>query len=434
MFDLQTASKYIPSSLQSKPELVSFLTLAGCTSIVLVSIAASQILFAVAIVSFVWVLKRQKGFIPPGMQALLPLIIFMAWTLVAVFASSDIPQSLKICKKFYLFLLVPVVPLIVRGQERLSWIFKAIFAVAVVSSLKGLAQFAADPNRDLLHRISGFMSQWMTYSGLLMLVLMILVAYMAGVGLRKHPWVIPVAALVILALILTLTRNSWMGAIAGIVVLLLLWRPKAVFVLLAAILLLYIASPGMIQQRAKSIVDTSDPRFHVFMTALHIIQDHPWFGVGPKLVKDEAPKYREEKDFPDWLKRSVEVLSDPSKYQEEEKDYPAWLYQHMHNNFLQIAAESGIPGLIIWIWLMVRLAWDAWRCHQYAKSRSFSGNEASRKEAFIASSAALASWTALVVAGMFEYNFGDSEILMLFLFIMSAPYAFMPPPSEKTTV
>jgi hypothetical protein len=29
-----------------------------------------------------------------------------------------------------------------------------------------------------------------------------------------------------------------------------------------------------------------------------------------------------------------------------------------------------------------------------------------------------------MVAGMFEYNFGDSEVLMLFLFIMSAPYAF----------
>ena len=28
-----------------------------------------------------------------------------------------------------------------------------------------------------------------------------------------------------------------------------------------------------------------------------------------------------------------------------------------------------------------------------------------------------------MVAGMFEYNFGDSEVLTLFLFIMSAPNA-----------
>ena len=37
---------------------------------------------------------------------------------------------------------------------------------------------------------------------------------------------------------------------------------------------------------------------------------------------------------------------------------------------------------------------------------------------------ALGSWAALMVAGLFEYNFGDSEVLTLFLFIMSAPYAY----------
>jgi putative inorganic carbon (hco3(-)) transporter len=432
MFSFQAVSKYIPSSLQDRPELVGFLALAGCVSLVLVSIAASQILLAIAIVSFAWALKRNKISVLPEIRVLLPLIVFMVWTLVAVFASADIPQSLKICRKFYLFLLVPMVPFVVRGQGRLIWIFKAIFVIAVASSLKGLAQFAADPNRDLLHRISGFMSQWMTYSGLLMLVLMLLAAYMIYAGLRNNKWVIPVTALVVLALILTLTRNSWMGAIAGIVVLFLLWRPKAIFVLLLAVLLLYIVSPGNIKQRAQSILDTSDPRFHVFMTALHLIHDNPWFGVGPKLVKDVAPRYREEQDFPDWLKRSVEVLSNSIKYQEEEKEYPAWLYQHMHNNFFQIAAEAGLPGLIIWIWFMGRLAWDAWGTYRYARGRMFTGDESSRKEALMASAAALASWAALIVAGMFEYNFGDSEVLTLFLFIMSAPYAFAVPHKGRT--
>jgi len=73
---------------------------------------------------------------------------------------------------------------------------------------------------------------------------------------------------------------------------------------------------------------------------------------------------------------------------------------------------------------MVRFAWDAWGCYRYARSRSFSENEDVRREALMASSAALACWTALVVAGMFEYNFGDSAVLTLFLFIASAPYTF----------
>ena len=35
---------------------------------------------------------------------------------------------------------------------------------------------------------------------------------------------------------------------------------------------------------------------------------------------------------------------------------------------------------------------------------------------------ALAALTGFVVAGFFEYNFGDSEVLILLLFIVSAPY------------
>jgi hypothetical protein len=30
--------------------------------------------------------------------------------------------------------------------------------------------------------------------------------------------------------------------------------------------------------------------------------------------------------------------------------------------------------------------------------------------------------TAFVVGGLFEYNFGDSEVFMLFLFLISIPY------------
>jgi hypothetical protein len=74
---------------------------------------------------------------------------------------------------------------------------------------------------------------------------------------------------------------------------------------------------------------------------------------------------------------------------------------------------------------MGRIGWDALACYRFAKSRSFPYEEELRKEALMASSAALAAWVALMAAGMFEYNFGDSEVLTLFLFIMSAPYAFM---------
>ena len=48
----------------------------------------------------------------------------------------------------------------------------------------------------------------------------------------------------------------------------------------------------------------------------------------------------------------------------------------------------------------------------------------------VASAAALGAWIAFMIAGMTEFNFGDSEVLTLFLFVASAPYAFMQKRSE----
>ena len=398
-------SKYIPDSLQQNSEKVAFGGLAGCISLSLVSIAASEILLAVAIIGFVWMVARYKEPLMPGISVFLPLLAFMIWTMVAVFASSNVMLALTITKKFFLLLLVVVVPLILRGENRLTWIYRIIFVVAAISSLAGLAQYAANPHRDLLHRISGFMSHWMTYSGLLMLVFVLLVAYALRAGIRDHKWVIPAAVLIVLALISSQTRNAWMGAVAGVAVLVLMRRPRAIVFLLAAILLCYAVSPSAIKNRLQSGFNLSDPntrnRIELFRTSMRLIRAHPWFGVGPKNVKYEALKYRSNNEFPDWM------------------------YQHMHNNFFQIAAETGIPGLLIWLWLMTRFAWDSLRCYRYANGHSFPAGEGPRREALMASSAALAACVALITAGMFEYNFGDSEVLMLFLFIVSAPYAFM---------
>jgi putative inorganic carbon (hco3(-)) transporter len=404
MYDIRSILKYLPESIRDRSERTAFCALAASISVVLVSIAASQILLAVTIAGFVWMRRTHKDLIPMRMRSLLPLVAFMAWTLIAVFASRNIILGLEISKKFYLYLLVPMVPLIVRGRDRVKWIYRAIFLFAIISSLRGLAQFAANPHRDLLHRISGFMSQWMTYSGLLMLALILLTAYALIDGIRKNKWTIPAAACIALAIVFSQTRNAWLGAIAGITLLVLLWRPRAFILLCAAILACYSFSPE-IRERVKSGFDPNDPntrnRIELFQTSTRLIHDHPWLGVGPKNVKYEALKYRGQNEFPDWM------------------------YQHMHNNFLQIAAEAGIPGLLIWLWFMGRIGWDALACYRFAKSRSFPYEEELRKEALMASSAALAAWLALMLAGMFEYNFGDSEVLTLFLFIMSAPYAFI---------
>jgi O-antigen ligase len=277
--------------------------------------------------------------------------------------------------------------------------------VAFVAAAKGVLQYLANPDRDLLHRISGFMSQWMTYSGLLMLVLVALSAYIMCIGFGRSAWVLPLGFLLIVALALSLTRNSWLGALAGLTVVLALVRPRALGGLLMVIMVLLLISPGKVQYRIRSGMDLSDDntrnRIELFSTAMRLIRDNPWFGVGPKNVAQEALRYRGTDEYPDWL------------------------YQHMHNNFLQIAAERGLPGLALWLWFIFSLIRSTWRVHRASASRAGPGaGLVESSEAFFASTAALGCCAALLVAGLFEYNFGDSEVLMLFLFIVSAPWAF----------
>ena len=120
-------------------------------------------------------------------------------------------------------------------------------------------------------------------------------------------------------------------------------------------------------------------------SGLHIIKDNPLTGVGPDMVLQVYPHYRD----PGAVKQSQ---------------------PHLHDVPLQIAAERGLPALGIWLWFIGTLLRDFWRQSRTAALRSLP-------------TAALASVVAMLAAGMFEYNFGDSEFLMLFLLIVTLPYA-----------
>ena len=52
--------------------------------------------------------------------------------------------------------------------------------------------------------------------------------------------------------------------------------------------------------------------------------------------------------------------------------------------------------------------------------------------AWVLASAALASVAAMAAAGLFEYNFGDSEFLMLFLVLITLPFAAVRPPDAPS--
>jgi O-antigen ligase len=216
---------------------------------------------------------------------------------------------------------------------------------------------------------------------------------------KDRVWPMLVLPALIVALATTLSRNAWVGACAGIG-LLFLMRDFRLFGIVPVIAALFFAfAPAKFSDRLWSLfqmkkqyqqtatteasVHSNRDRIAMVRSGIRIIKDHPLTGVGPDMVIQVYPVYRD-------------------------RDAVNQLNPHLHNVPLQIAAERGLPALALWLWFVVTLIKD------FVRQR--------RVDAFLPN-AGLACVAAMLAAGLFEHNFGDSEFLMLFLLLVTLPYA-----------
>src|SRR5262249_30287245 len=137
----------------------------------------------------------------------------------------------------------------------------------------------------------------MTYSGLLMLVACAAVSRV--IFARQHrAWAALVLPALVLALMFTFTRSAWIGACVGIGILFLL-RDFRLLGLLPIVLggsLLF--APPALTARLYSTFSLSDPsnvdRVAMMKSGWHIIKDDPLTGVGPDMIMQVYPHYRDK--------------------------------------------------------------------------------------------------------------------------------------------
>ena len=206
---------------------------------------------------------------------------------------------------------------------------------------------------------------------------------------------LPGTAVTVAALAFTYSRNAWLGLVAGALGLVLTARRTAriAAVLVAVVALVAVAMPGPVAQRARSMIDVEDPtvrdRVAMWRSGLSMIAEHPLLGVGPGEVRAWYQHYRR----PEAIRPST---------------------GHLHNSPIQIAAERGLPALGVWIWLWVVFFREGWRILRRA------GRESPERRALVCAS--LAGVAGFLVAGMFEHNFGDAEVVMLVYALMALPW------------
>ncbi len=350
------------------------------------SIAAASVILTVLV--FLWVASanfRYPTEIAPTF--FWPLSAYAVWTLITVIFSVDPMTSLIESKEVLLYLVIPIVFQLARG-ERAATVATLVLTVGAVTATIGIVQFGILEYDNLGQRPSGSMGHYMTYSGLLMLMINVAVARVLF-DTRERMWAVIVLPALVVALALTLTRSAWVGTVIGVGILLVLKNVRLLAVAPAALLLVIFLAPTQITNRIYSVFDlqnaTNRDRLAMVTVGVGMIKDHPVTGVGPEMIQVMYEDYRPP--------NAVNALN-----------------QHLHNVPLQIAAERGIPALALWLWFVGAVVVDLVKLVRRKSTRGMAA-------------AGLATVASMVAAGMFEYNFGDSEFLMLLLVLITLPTA-----------
>ncbi len=358
-----------------------------------ISISVAQIAMAGLIVCWVgrWVSEKKVPDISPlGV----PFAVFAMFSIISAVLSLDIIESIKDSKDLlHILIYFAAYDFLRRYPTKTGTVFRVIAMAGGIAALVGMLQ-VEDRGVDVMNRISGFQNIYMTFAGLLMISTVTAMAVVA-VNFRKWKdiWIPASIAIMVFAMLFSLTRNAWIGTMAGAMTLAVLRKPVLAIALPAIVLVILAVSPSNVQDRVGSIFNPQDStnkeRLLLWKAGAKIVADYPLFGVGQNSFPLVYKKYRS----PDVLEPHI---------------------SHLHNNFLEIAVERGVLGLISWTTIFVMALWvmlKAWR------------RQKEDPETKMSITAGAGGILAFLTAGFFEYNFGDSEVQMLIYLVMAGGIA-----------
>jgi O-antigen ligase len=409
-----------------------------------VSIFAAQCILTLCVLIYLArLLKGQTTLARLPLDA--PTLAFCAWTLLSASFATDPLAAHAAAKKIVLFVLLYIGVDSFRTEPGRERVVVGALLGGLLLAAGAIAQFYFLGFDTLNNRPRSFMGHYMTASGLSMGILILSGARLLfGRVPRERPrrldWIVLASVVLVLgletalqrvgafsvwpervvvlllalavlllgecgwpgpatsfllgslafplsawALVLSQTRNAWLGSLAGLGVLGILKAPKLLWLLPVGAVAALVLRPGTLERLTVTDPASLD-RYYMWQAGIDMIKDKPILGQGPGLIIKTYPAYR-------WPQA------------------PSALAPHLHDNALQIAAERGLPCLVWWLWWMAAAMGDAFRETREGPPGLQWGAHA-----------ALAFLTAVVVAGIFEYNFGDSEIFMFLLIVVALPY------------
>jgi O-antigen ligase len=323
--------------------------------------------------------------------------LMLAWILLALAATAfgeNPAKGLARWPKLLWFLAVPVVAVLVDSPRRLRQLVAALALGGAVLGLivlvrnPVLAQHAvasgraADFGEGLI--LSGSMTNGQRFSVLLPAAVL---ALADAAGRLRWAWV-GVLVSQVGGLVMNLKRGAWVAVLAVLAV------PAAARVRLRVVAALVLVVAGALcvptvrarigALREECNVDGGGRLTMWVRIAPVLVREHPVFGRGYRSLTNERM-------------REIAPCVEPRR-------------DHLHSNPVQMLVDTGWVGLALYLaWMAVALR-DGWRMA--------GGGAGIRAWSHPVRLLPFLGLLGLVLNGLVEYNIGDSEIVLLYVFLM----------------
>ncbi len=280
---------------------------------------------------------------------------------------------------------------------RYEWTFEREIAVATPRSDSAADLGIEEWSRGRDVRASGFFGHYTTYAEVVQLLasvaLGLLIMAPGGPFTRNRLLLGALLAAFSFALFLTVTRASWAGFMISAAAMVLIGASRKT-ILICVLCAIPLAAGGLFylqQKRNVGLVDTGDNsttwRMTVWREAVEVLVSNPRHlavGVGMESIGHH---------WQDW------GMFDNGKLPRS----------HLHSSPLGLAFERGVPVLIVWIiwmYLYLRMLWRGFRRGEL---------DWFQRGVLLGS---LGGTLGFLAAGFVHFNWGDSEVVMIFFLLM----------------
>ncbi|MBN1633297.1 MAG: O-antigen ligase family protein [Ignavibacteria bacterium] len=326
------------------------------------------------------------------------LLIYVIFEILSRFFAV-IPEGALAGLKRLLLLLIFVASVDITDKtKKLESIITVVLIVFSVISTYEIVRFMVEYINagfeiNIIDTRLGYFSHPITTGEVKMLVFVLLIPllFIKGREFRNKKIILSFLLLpILISLFLTFSRNVILAVIVCFIITGLFMSRKTLIATIIIVIAIFLFSPPQLKERLTSSFnpehETNKPRLIMWKTGLKMFSDHIWTGVGDNEFIGVYKMYRQP-----------EFTGEGS---------------HMHNNYMMILVTTGLFGFIGYCGFMITLFIKQIKLYRRESNDKF------KKLIF----GSILAFIAFNLSGIFEWNFGDWEVLSVFLFIISIPF------------